>query len=42
MRKVIVRAARTCTLWAHSTDGDFVYFRLYPKWKIAYMEMMNA
>lgn len=42
LRRVIVSAAPTCTLWRYSVVGDFFIFRFNQRWKISKTEMVEA
>lgn len=41
-RRLIIRAAPTCTLWRHSPLWDILYFAPWPRWQISRQEVMNA
>lgn len=40
-RRVIVRAAPTCTLWVPALNADFLFFRFNRRWIITGQEYME-
>lgn len=42
LRRVIVKASPTCTLWKASLYGNFYEFRLHNAWKISELEIHNS
>jgi hypothetical protein len=41
LRRIIVRAAPTCTLWETMFDRDALRFRFNHRWVITYTEYME-
>ena len=41
LRRIIVMAAPTCTLWEIMFDGDALRFRFNHRWVITYTEYME-
>lgn len=42
LRRAIVRAAPTCTLWGHCFNRQVLTFRPYQKWHISHWEWLMA